>query len=491
MANKKDLQDAQNYSRARLVTAFTSGMPDGKELTPKKGLMPVAVGVGLTAIMVLVSVFYGIISPGLPSDWSNNKLIIGKDTASRFVSVNGVLHPVINTASARLLIPSSEYKVITVDDDELEGIPVGSSVGIVGAPDILPNRSRLASRHLVSCLDAEHADTDNLITDDALVTPVDATQAMVVNVDGTGYLLADGTRHRLPREGLIRDATLRILGVGQLTLDGAPKASAQWLDLFAGGSDIGPISVPGSGTTIEVGGDSYTVGSLVADPSSESTMYVILKDGTLAPLTGAALEMYKLSLPASRKTLSMTAQEQSRAGFRNATSSVVPDDWPKRRLTAMASGDAPCVALDTRLKNGETGRKDASVGVSMVTFRDPRNRPKHSDSGTTVQNATGALFRTVSTSEAKQGTLYVVDGTGVAYPVPDDDEETLKRLGYQAGDITPIPRAWINVFHVGVALSSKNAGLQVTAQDTRRQTQDATNPDGDSSDGDSSGADGK
>lgn len=171
MANKKDLQDAQNYSRARLITAFTSGMPDGKELTPKKGLTPVMVSIGLTAIMVLISVFYGIISPGLPSDWSNNKLIVGKNTASRFISVNGVLHPVINTTSARLLIPSDEYRVITVDDNELEGIPIGSSVGIVGAPDILPNRSRLVSKFLVSCLDTERASTNNLITNDAVTTP--------------------------------------------------------------------------------------------------------------------------------------------------------------------------------------------------------------------------------------------------------------------------------------------------------------------------------
>ena len=163
--------------------------------------------------------FYGIISPGLPSDWSNNKLIVGKDTASRFVSVNGVLHPVINTTSARLLIPSSEYRVITVDDKDLEGIPVGSSVGIVGAPDILPNRSRLASRYLVSCLGEKQGATDTMVTDDASPWKrVPDRQASLVNVDGTGYLLIDGVRHRLPQDGTIRDAVLRILGIGQLTI---------------------------------------------------------------------------------------------------------------------------------------------------------------------------------------------------------------------------------------------------------------------------------
>ena len=59
MANKKDLAEAQSYSRRRLVTAFSSGIPDGVELTPKKNQSPVIVGVGLTVIAILVSLFYG------------------------------------------------------------------------------------------------------------------------------------------------------------------------------------------------------------------------------------------------------------------------------------------------------------------------------------------------------------------------------------------------------------------------------------------------
>lgn len=71
MADKKDLSEAQSYSRRRLVTAFTSGIPDGVELMPKKNQTPVIVGVGLTIIAMLISMFYGIISPSLPSGWEN------------------------------------------------------------------------------------------------------------------------------------------------------------------------------------------------------------------------------------------------------------------------------------------------------------------------------------------------------------------------------------------------------------------------------------
>ncbi len=120
MANKKDLAEAQSYSRRRLVTAFSSGIPDGVELTPKKNQTPVIVGVGLTVIAILVSLFYGMVSPSLPDGWENNKLIVAKNSAARYVSSNGTLHPVINAISARLLIPSSDFKVLTVADDQLK-----------------------------------------------------------------------------------------------------------------------------------------------------------------------------------------------------------------------------------------------------------------------------------------------------------------------------------------------------------------------------------
>ena len=57
MANKKDLAEAQSYSRRRLVTAFSSGIPDGVELTPKKNQTPVIVGVVLTDEAMPVRLF--------------------------------------------------------------------------------------------------------------------------------------------------------------------------------------------------------------------------------------------------------------------------------------------------------------------------------------------------------------------------------------------------------------------------------------------------
>ena len=92
------------------------------------------------------------VSPSLPDGWENNKLIVAKNSAARYVSSNGTLHPVINAISARLLIPSSDFKVLTVADDQLKNIPIGSTIGILGAPDSLPEENNLIAGSINSCV---------------------------------------------------------------------------------------------------------------------------------------------------------------------------------------------------------------------------------------------------------------------------------------------------------------------------------------------------
>ena len=123
MATKKDLIEAQAFSRRRLLTAFTSGAPGGTELEPAKPLRAVVAGLALAAIVILAGVFYGLVRPGLPADWQNNALILVSDTGARYVSRDGTLHPVLNTASARLLMPAGEYRVISTDQSAIGGHP--------------------------------------------------------------------------------------------------------------------------------------------------------------------------------------------------------------------------------------------------------------------------------------------------------------------------------------------------------------------------------
>ena len=125
MATKKDLVEAQSFSRRRLTTAFVSGAPGGREVEPHRPLRAVVGGLALTAVLVLGSMAFGWLRSSLPADWQDNRLIIAEDSGARYVSLKGLLHPIVNTTSARLLIPSKDFRVLAVPDEELASIPTG------------------------------------------------------------------------------------------------------------------------------------------------------------------------------------------------------------------------------------------------------------------------------------------------------------------------------------------------------------------------------
>lgn len=468
MADKKDLSEAQSYSRRRLVTAFTSGIPDGVELTPKKNQTPVIVGVGLTIIAVLISMFYGIVSPSLPSGWENNKLIVAKSSAARYVSSNGTLHPVINAISARLLIPSSDFSVITVADDQLDGIPIGSTIGILGAPDSLPAQESLITGSISSCTSAHGTDTT---VSNAKTAERTTHEAALVSVDGTDYLVTGSYRYQLPAEPTLRDTYLRALGIPQAT---AIDATAQWINLFERGDDMEPIAIANEGESISVHGVNVTIGSVITQQSDGTRgKYVVMPDGSLSAINDFAYDLYIIGKPeqlAQPRTLSASDFQY----FPNATTSVVPATWPSETLTSTQDASSVCAAYPLR----SSGKASASqVRLTVASGHTNASAAKHADT-VHIQDGTGALVR-AAIGTSNQGTVFAIDATGTAYPVPDASEETLKRLGYSSKDVRSIPRAWIDVFPQGVQLTTKAAGSAPTAlESSKGMAVDAAMADG-------------
>ncbi|MBT1181090.1 type VII secretion protein EccB [Bifidobacterium sp. CP2] len=464
MADKKDLSEAQSYSRRRLVTAFTSGIPSGVELTPKKNQTPVIVGVGLALIAILVSVFYGIMSPSLPAGWENNKLIVAKDSAARYVSVNGTLHPVINAISARLLIPSSDFDVITVKDDQLAGKPIGSTIGILGAPDALPAKDQLAAGSITSCADGP---VDNLISG-STIPVLDERQAIVATVDGDDYLIAGSTHYKLPKQSIIRDSFLRALGVPQTN---TIHASAQWLNLFRSGDPIDIITVPGEGDTVTVRGTTLTVGGVITQQGDASgTRYLVLEDGSVTALDDLAYNLYVVGKPetlAKPRTVGTADFQQ----LKNASSGVIPSDWPTSALRPVDDGATMCATFPLSSGSGTLGSR-VRLAVAPQSLKSDggtgttRSDTKQSDGPgldetptvtTRVTGGTGALVR-ASIGDSGKGTVFAIDSTGTAYPIPNATEEILNRLGYTGKDVHAIPRAWVDVFPTGVQLTPAAAG---------------------------------
>src|SRR5262249_39874454 len=101
---------------------------------------PLGLVVGCILGLLAVGGFlvYGIIRPGGATGWQRpGTLIVDKGTGTRYVLAAGRLHPVLNYASAPLLLGAA-LTVDLVPSPALAGVPPGAPVGIPGAPDALP-----------------------------------------------------------------------------------------------------------------------------------------------------------------------------------------------------------------------------------------------------------------------------------------------------------------------------------------------------------------
>ncbi|QIM21280.1 hypothetical protein G7075_09275 [Phycicoccus sp. HDW14] len=225
MATKKDLVEAQSFSKRRLTTAFVSGAPGGREVEPDRPLRAVVGGLALTVVLVLGSLAFGWLRSSLPDDWKNDRLVIAEDSGARYVSVKGVLHPVVNTTSARLLIQADRFKVLAVPDEELADIKRGPTLGILGAPDSLTPRDRLVNSGWISCLGAGQQ-VSTVIGANAAARAAESAAVLVRSGDKV-FVVGNGMRYPVaPRDLSAVSVALR--------LDGRPAlaAPAAWLNLF-------------------------------------------------------------------------------------------------------------------------------------------------------------------------------------------------------------------------------------------------------------------
>ena len=438
MATKKDLIEAQGFSRRRLLSAFTSGAPGGKELEPAKPLRAVAAGIALTAIVVIAGLFYGFIRPGLPAGWENNALILVKDTGARYVAIEGVLYPVINTASARLLMPAGEFTVVSTDRQSLDGIPIGAAIGILGAPDDLPAPDALIGDGWGACaIDGEQ--TAMTLSGTTAVTP--SAGGAVVSRDGRTYVVIGERRYEV--DATQTSSILRAVG-----LDTAPTVpvDGRWLNLFDSGEKLEPLVVPGAGDTIA--GADLEVGAVVhPQGSSDTERYLMTADGELAQLSPLAYQLYLLGTGADLGG----EQDVSPAEIAALPTAAAPAggiDWPADTVAALENGAQPCAVLT---------HDDSADPHSTLGFATDDVVLTGDSAGVSVAVDGGALVRAGGEGAQGSGMVYLIDETGTAFPVPGANADIIAQLGYTLDDVERVPEAWVQFMPTGPSLTQDAA----------------------------------
>ncbi|WP_185711302.1 type VII secretion protein EccB [Arachnia propionica] len=451
MPSHKEILEAQKYNRQRLVTAFASGVPEGKEVEPRSAFAPMMVGVALVAVMLLVAVILGWLSPKLPRDWHNSTLIVVKGSGARYYSIDAVLHPVTNITSAKLLAERGRYQTSEVSADTIDGITRGAPIGLTGVPDDVPSAKDLRSDLWLSC--PLTSGTHTWVAD--LPTGHVRRDAAVVSTEDQLHLVTDGVRHLIPQEH--RTAVLLALG-----LETTPPVTvpASWLALFPPGSVLQPLSVPDAGqpaADMPPALSEAVVGSVVeVGDGAASRRYVITGAGRAAPLSQVAAKLYPSSAPLTASVSDMAGLEVEHAG-------LAPADWPTQIHDVVPPDAIPCASL-SRDAAGEPLTLLGSMERNALAAALPGNgtveeKLSSDRASSSVLGGSGALVRANAGGEL--GQVMLVSDLGLVHGLGNSPEESLSRLGYEQARIVDLPAEWTGLIPPGTTLDPEGAWATV------------------------------
>ncbi len=481
MASRRDQLNAYTFARKRMVAAFLQPSASGSEEGAPRPLRAVVPSLVVAGLVLAGFVGWGLIKPGAPPGWSapETNVLVGSESTTRYVVLgtkkHPVLYPVLNLASARLLLNPSKFAVLKVDESVLDNgkIPHGPTIGIPYAPDRLPDPGDAGTRKLWSVCEQPGRGSDPqkaaFVFAESDAHRVDGrgrltgSQALFVKgPDGALYLVSpSGTAYPLDTTGLTDPGLL----VRALLRNATPQQVTQdWLNTFNQGQPIHFPSVTGFGASAGLPklGNANRVGMVITSPTGYgSQTYVVLqgKVAEVSPLVAALL----LRLPGAQTLYGNRvpeAQEVPGDAYTVSPSPYLGDTgWPQNlpRQTNTSTDSTMCSVYRGKM----TGSKPE---LSVWTGVKYPAAVVNNGATAYVTPGSGLLYRQ-TTGTADGGPVYLVTDTGLRYNVPGGqadqgtaDARTL--LGY--GQVQPlrVPAVWSAFLPTGPTLDPKAAAQQ-------------------------------
>lgn len=502
MASRRDELNAYTFAKRRLLAAFLQPSPSGTEEGAPKPLRAVVPSMVAGALTLAVFGAWGMFQPTAPSGWDKpgTRVIVGKDSTTRYVVLktdgDTRLHPVLNLASARLLMKDANYDVIQVSDDILDSgkLPRGPILGIPYAPDRLPSPAEAgkAKRWAVCEQPGGKGDT---VQEATFVLASDE----VGKTEGTGRLTGGeamyvktrtGERYLVDAEGTSYPVTGSESDALTTALVGSRKpqfVTKEWLATLHQGA---PISFPrlpsGIGTAAGVPGslstDENKVGVILKTETGEGTQYYVVLPGKAQPIT----EFTAWLLITSPQTAPLNMDGEARTvGLQDFTADPEPfkgqsANWPQQRLsqvnsTSAGTGrDTVCSVLRKVNAKGET---------TLSTWAGTDYPAEITTDGTSTYATpgTGLLYTQIQGSDTASGSLFLVTDTGLRYAVQangdsdadrsdigaDGEEKTSDgtpepseaqvKLGYENVRPAKVPLVWSEFLAKGPRLDTNSA----------------------------------
>ncbi|WP_175409964.1 type VII secretion protein EccB [Streptomyces sp. TRM64462] len=504
MASRRDELNAYTFAKRRLVAQFLQPNVTGSEEGAPRPLRAVMPGAIVGVVILAVFGAWGMFRPVAPQKWDQpgENVIIASKSTTRYVVLKTdgkkQLHPVLNMASAKLLLNPDKGKVINVDESVLDSgkIPHGATLGIPYAPDRLPDPKEAGSaKRWAVCerpveggraiqkaafvlAEREHEKTEGksrLSGGELLYVEGPAPERVryVVDASGTAYPVKQD-------ELLLR----QLVGQGR-----APQpVSAGWLDTLHKGDRITFPDVPGqpgadAGVPGKLDPEVNKVGMvLTATDGTKKQQYVVL-EGRVAPVSDFTAKLLLNSRQLVELGQDGQATSVSAATFQPGEAFGDDVKWPRLAPTPVNSASTDEGSRNTVCNVlREVDEDDGSTTLSTWAGTGfPAPLPTGSSSAY-VTPGTGQLFRQFKGSRTDTGFLFLVTDTGLRYAMQsngdsaaDDSgigssgseeekkarlqeaQQAQNRLGYKGVDPLPVPAAWSSFLPTGPRLSTAAA----------------------------------
>ena len=443
-ARRAGLQ-AHRYAATRVVTALVTRRAAVSTPRYRTGSGGALAGVLLTALLLAGAAGYGAVR-GSGADWRTaGAIVVERETGARYVVLDGRLHPVLNFASALLILGSGHPRVRTLPRRSLTGAPRGATLGIPGAPDGLPEPSRLLRGPWWVCSGPDPAGRPphsalTMATAPAGGQPLAEGGLLVRGPRGPVQLVWHG--HRFP----IRNGRSVLPALGWAAA--RPVAvDAALLNVLPAGPDLDLPAVVGRGRPGAAGGTRVGEVFVLSTAGGARQFMVALADG-YALISQVQADLL-LGDPETVRVLGQrAARPLSAAEYAVAPRSSEDLGWgsgrPARTPALAPTADRPAVCASASDSTAAAVLLDGSVGSGTAP-------PAGARVDRVVLPAGGvALVGMVAVPGAPAGTLSVVTDQGVRYPVAD--RAALTALGYGEARPVPVPAAVLALLPVGRTL---------------------------------------
>ncbi len=395
------------------------------------------------------------------------RIVVGKESGAMFVAHDGALHPVLNLASARLVVGAPDAPV-AVKESELGTRARGALLGIPGAPSSLSHVDPGAWTVCDSIASGgARAVTTTVVvggpdlTDD--VRDLSSGEALLVQGEDGTYLVHDGTRRRVDLGN--RAVTLAF------ELDGLiPRpVSPGLLNAIPESPPLTPPTIRDAGQTPRYAFRDMQIGSVVqVEDARETAYYVVLADG-LQRIGRATADLIRYADSQGAAGLDTVTPDAVSAAPQSAALAV--DTFPDVPPLIRDEKRNPVSCLSWRPVAGATPESGMRATVAVISGNTlplpsgarPVTLAQSDGAGDNADQffappGTGALVHAtgVVPSSERRGPLYFVADTGVRFGVENVDTAGVLGLG---GESTAAPWPIVALLAPGPELARTAAFL--------------------------------